>query len=335
MDKKVHRKKLKLSDVLPFLVIFIISTTVLAYLIGSVILIVKPIPMGTFDTTSPEIALEGEQNITLNVGDIYTEPGATATDDSGEVDVEISGTVHTSKPAKYTILYTATDSAGNVTTATRVVKINAPYRGTIYLTFDDGPGPYTAELLDILAKYNVKATFFVTCAGDDSLITREYNEGHTVGLHTCSHDYSYVYANMDNFFSDLYTVQERVKNLTGGYVSTITRFPGGSSNTVSAAYDGGQRIMTKLVNEVTARGFTYFDWNISSGDAGSAYDSWTVYQNVVDRLGDGGNYVVLQHDIKDYSVKAVENIIEYGLNNGYSFDKLTVDSFTAHHGINN
>lgn len=203
----------------------------------------------------------------------------------------------------------------------------------VYLTFDDGPSPHTARLLDILKKYNVKATFFVTGAGDDVLITREYNEGHSVGLHTFTHDYAYVYSSIDNFFQDLYRVQQRVQNATG-FTSTLIRFPGGSSNVVSTYYDGGTRIMSRLSEAVTARGFTYFDWNVSSGDAGAPLPPETIYENVVNNLKPDYS-VVLQHDIKDYSVDAVERIIDYGLKNGYTFRRLEPDSYTAHHGINN
>ncbi|MBR3414454.1 polysaccharide deacetylase [Candidatus Saccharibacteria bacterium] len=204
---------------------------------------------------------------------------------------------------------------------------------TIYLTFDDGPGPYTAKLLDILKKYNVKVTFFVTGAGDDSLIVREANEGHTVALHTMTHNYAYVYSSIANYFDDLYQIQSRVKNLTG-QTPTIIRFPGGSSNLVSAGYDGGSHIMSSLVNEVSARGFTYFDWNVSSGDAGAPLSSEQIYQNVTENLKPGAS-VVLQHDIKDYSVDAVERIIEYGQKNGYTFKKLDTSSPVVHHGVNN
>jgi peptidoglycan/xylan/chitin deacetylase (PgdA/CDA1 family) len=185
-----------------------------------------------------------------------------------------------------------------------------------------------------LAKYGVKATFFVTCSGDDSSILREYNEGHTVALHTCSHDYASIYNSVDSYFADLYAVQSRVKNITGE-TSMLMRFPGGSSNLVSRLYDGGTRIMSNLVNEVTARGFVYFDWNVSSGDASGLIGTDAVYQNIIYALKDGGSSVVLQHDIKDFSVYAVEKVIVYGLNNGYIFDKLDANSFTAHHGVNN
>jgi len=100
-------------------------------------------------------------------------------------------------------------------------------------------------------------------------------------------------------------------------------------------YDGGSHIMSTLVNAVEARGFTYFDWNISSGDAGGATTADEVFENVVYALKDGGSSVVLQHDTKDFSVAAVERIIVFGLNNGYSFGKLDANSFTAHHGVNN
>ena len=331
---KLKRKRMTPHDYLPFIFLGLCIFVVSIRLIGIIILLCLPTSSTNYDTTPPEIALTGEKEISLNVGEAYTEPGATATDDSKDKEVLATGIVDTSKLGRYIVLYTAIDSSGNVTTKTRSVLVKAPARGTIYLTFDDGPGPYTDKLLNILAKYNVKATFFVTCSGDDYLIKREYDEGHTVALHTCTHNYSYIYESMDNYFSDLYQIQNRVKDITG-YAPTLIRFPGGSSNTVSALYDGGQRIMSRLASEVTARGFTYFDWNISSGDAGGAYDTGSVYARVINALGEGGSYVILQHDIKGFSVDAVESIIEYGLNNGYSFDRLNSSSFTAHHRINN
>lgn len=205
--------------------------------------------------------------------------------------------------------------------------------GTIYLTFDDGPGAYTARLLDILKQYNVKATFFVTGGGDDSLIIREYQEGHTVGLHTWSHRYDQLYRSVDAYFEDLQLVHDRVQALTG-VDSKIIRFPGGSSNTVSAKYDGKTKIMSTLTQEVGKRGYVYFDWNIASGDAGNVTTTDGVYNTVVSHLHDGVN-VILQHDIKSYSVDAVEKIIKFGLDNGYTFEPLTVNSPTVHHGVNN
>ncbi|MBR6014007.1 MAG: hypothetical protein IK062_09535, partial [Selenomonadaceae bacterium] len=98
--------------------------------------------------------------------------------------------------------------------------------------------------------------------------------------------------------------------------------------------DGKTRLMSRLVNEVQQHGFAYFDWNISSGDAGGATTAAAVYNNVVSRLNYSSN-VVLQHDNKSFSVDAVEDIIKYGLEHGYIFDKLSASSFQAHHGVNN
>ncbi len=286
------------------------------------------------DKDAPEITLNGEAVQFIRIGEKYNEQGAVAVDDCDAVEIAIDGAVNDTAIGVYDIVYTAVDLSGNKAEMRRIVYVAPDYHGTVYLTFDDGPGPYTAELLDVLAKYGVKATFFVTGAGNDELIAREYNEGHAVGLHTFSHDYSYVYRGVDEFFEDLNRVQERVKNITG-HTSYLMRFPGGSSNTVSARYDRRAHIMSQLVGEVEARGFTYFDWNVTSGDAGETTDTSEIISNVTDGLVEYGYSVVLQHDIKDYSVAAVEEIIKYGLANGYVFEKLSADSFTAHHGINN
>jgi len=206
--------------------------------------------------------------------------------------------------------------------------------GTIYLTFDDGPGVYTAELLDILAHYNVKATFFVTGAGPDEILLREFQEGHAIGVHTASHRYDYIYRNTGNFWADFNEILGRIERVTGES-TRLARFPGGSSNTVSRNYDGGTKIMSVLAGEMTERGFSYFDWNVDSKDAGAARTAEEGFRNVVEKLKVGGDSVVLQHDIKKYSVEAVPMIIEYGLSNGFRFEKLTTDSYSARHRINN
>ena len=206
---------------------------------------------------------------------------------------------------------------------------------TVYLTFDDGPGEHTARLLDVLGKYDVKATFFVTCKGSDDLILREFKEGHTVALHTCSHNYA-IYQSAETYFSDLNAISNRVSRITGKEAKLI-RFPGGSSNAISARYNKG--IMTFLISEVERRGYKYFDWNVSSGDASNNVSTAeVVFSNVingVDRRGEGSFSVILQHDIKGFSVDAVEGIIQYGLSNGYKFEALTEDSPVTHHRVSN
>lgn len=286
------------------------------------------------DTLAPEIELVGGETVTILEGAKYTEAGATASDYCEVVENSTAGTVDTATAGKYELTYRAVDARGNVAEAVRTVEVRSRGAGVVYLTFDDGPGPYTARLLDMLAKYKVKATFFVTGMGDEALIAREYDEGHTVGLHSMSHNYAEIYQSEEAYFADLYAVQERVKRVTGQTVALL-RFPGGSSNLVSTKYDGGTGIMSRLVAEVERRGFTYFDWNVLAGDAAGAESADEVFWNVVSGLRAGEDTIVLQHDVKEFSVEAVEWIIEYALEQGYVFDRLSEESFTAHHGVNN
>ena len=257
------------------------------------------------DKTPPQITLNGK-NETIYKGTSYQDKGASVTDNcDNNLTIKTSGTVDTNKIGTYTITYEVTDLSGNVSSVKRTVKViekpnQSSKTGVIYLTFDDGPNEGTTNIiLDILKEENVKATFFV--------------EGHTVGLHTYSHNYQSVYSSADNYYQDLYQIQNRVKNLTG-YESKIIRFPGGSSNTVSKKYSSG--IMTYLTNDVVNKGFKYYDWNISSGDAGETTSSSGVYNNVIKSLSKNRSNIILMHDIKPYTRDALRNIIKYGKNNG-------------------
>ena len=285
------------------------------------------------DTAPPVIELVGGEVMTMAVGDTLVEPGFDVYDDRSVPEVEVTSLVDVRNPGEYQIKYWAGDGNGNVSEASRTVKVVEP-AGKIYLTFDDGPSDFTASLLDVLAKYNVKATFFVTGYGDDALIRREFDEGHAVGLHTNSHIYSYIYSSVENYAEDLNAVRDRVQGITGKMPKLI-RFPGGSSNMISSYYDGGRRIMSTLVPLVEEWGYKYFDWNVDSDDAGGAGSADQVYANVTNALKWGGDSVVLQHDVKPYSVEAVERIIQYGLENNFVFKKLEPESFAAHHGVSN
>ncbi|MBQ8599818.1 MAG: polysaccharide deacetylase family protein [Clostridia bacterium] len=306
------------------------------------------------DTQSPVLTLAGDAEMSLTRGDSFTDPGVSALDNyDGDLaaKVTVTGEVDTSRAGTYTLTYNVTDSSGNAAhSATRTVKVKAPVvvakpsttvtapntvqpqEKTIYLTFDDGPGPYTAKLLDILAKYNVKATFFVINNGYYDLLSRMVNEGHAIGIHSATHTYREIYASEEAFFNDLYTMQNIIQNQTG-VTTMLTRFPGGSSNTVSRFNPG---IMSRLSVALTEKGFRYFDWNVSSGDAGETTSTAKVVQNIQSGINSNGKVsVVLQHDIKNFSVNAVEQVIQWGLANGYKFAALDMTSPTCHHGINN
>lgn len=295
------------------------------------------------DAEKPIITLKGNETIYLNYGSAYSEPGYEAIDncDGNITDkVNVSGKVNDAV-GTYKITYTVSDSSNNKTEVIRTVIIRNNYlynngsisSGTIYLTFDDGPSNGTTNvILDVLKEEGVKATFFVTCNGPDSLIKRMYDEGHTVALHTASHNYSYVYSSVDNYFADLNRVSNRVKNITG-IESKIIRFPGGSSNTISRNYKTG--IMSELTRMVLDKGYRYFDWNVDSNDAGGARSSAEVYNNVIKNLSKSRSNVVLMHDIKYTTRDAIRNIIKYGKANGYNFEKIDMNTYMVRHGVNN
>lgn len=302
----------------------------------------------------PQIVLEGEQNMTVTAGDGSKLPGYTAKDYLG-VDltgqVVVTGSVDWEKAGKYEVVYTVEDAVGTKETVKRTVTVKEkpkpkpqpapvtrpdpviPNGRTIYLTFDDGPSKYTEKLLNVLKKYDVKATFFVVGNARQypEILKRMANEGHSVGIHSVSHDYQKIYASEKAFFADLTSMQSIIEDLTG-IKTYLMRFPGGSSNMVSSFNPG---IMTRLTQKVEEAGFTYFDWNVSSGDAGQTTNTSKVYQNVINGVDGNKVSIVLQHDIKGFSVDAVEKIIQWGLANGYTFRALDETSYTSHHRINN
>ena len=93
--------------------------------------------------------------------------------------------------------------------------------------------------------------------------------------------------------------------------------------------------MTLLTEKVQDAGFQYFDWHVDSDDAGHARKPETVRDNVIEGVRQQRVSVVLQHDIHAYSVDAVEEILRWGVKNGYRFRALRDTSPGAHHGLNN
>ena len=296
------------------------------------------------DKEAPVITLNGYENVTIYKGNVYVEEGASATDNcDGDITslIEISGTVDNTKVGVYEITYTVKDKSGNTTSVKRKVSVIYPPsgggNGYIYLTFDDGPSNLTLDILNILKEEGVKATFFVTGQSDSTnyIIKRAYDEGHTIALHTYSHEYSYVYSSVDNYFADLNRISNKVENIIGKKTNII-RFPGGSSNTVSRNYSIG--IMTRLTGEVLNNGYRYFDWNVDADDAGGAYsDSNRIYLNVGNNLSHYKTNVVLMHDSYGHTATrdALRNIIQYGKRNGYKFTSIDDSTPTVVHGVNN
>ena len=179
----------------------------------------------------------------------------------------------------------------------------------VYLTFDDGPSSETGQILDILATYDVKATFFVVGKTDEdsqALYRRIVEEGHTLGMHSYSHVYDDIYRSVEGFAGDLGKLQGYLYDVTG-VTSKIYRFPGGSSNRVSKS---DMQVFIKWLDE---QGIEYYDWNISSGDANPVrLTAQQVLENCTKDLEKYKNAIILLHDApsKKTTVEALPALIE-------------------------
>ena len=183
----------------------------------------------------------------------------------------------------------------------------------VYLTFDDGPSVYTKDILDILKRYNVKATFFVT--GMNSAQYSEYyqkilEDGHSLGIHTYSHVYNEVYKSLDSFVEDFNKMRDLIYEHTGEKI-TLYRFPGGSGNSVVDS-----KVREEIFAWLEEEGIQYYDWNVSSGDAEKKVPSaQKIAENCIKGVENCNTAIVLLHDAggKKSTIEALPLIIE-GIN---------------------
>ena len=179
----------------------------------------------------------------------------------------------------------------------------------VYLTFEDGPSENTEAILDILERYQVKATFFVVGKEDEeskALYQRIVEDGHTLGMHSYSNKYSQIYQSDEAFEDDFNRLRDELYQVTG-VESIYYRFPGGSSNQISNVP------MSDFIHYLNEQGIIYYDWNISAGDAASnAYSSEEIVANVMNDVVKYKTSVVLLHDASDKSttVDALAPLIE-------------------------
>lgn len=204
---------------------------------------------------------------------------------------------------------------------THVDKVK-PNSKTVYLTFDDGPSSLTEPLLNVLDKYNVKATFFVVAAGSKKENCAKWmkdivNRGHVIALHSYTHNYNQIYASTQAYFDDFAKMYDFIEQSTGQKI-TMFRFPGGSVNSFN------KKTCKSIITEMTRRGYTYYDWNVSSGDAIGNLSGAAIYRNVIKGVHANGASVVLMHNsaTKRATLSQVGNIITTLRNQGYHFDTL-------------
>jgi len=294
-----------------------------------------------YDNEIPKISLKGSKKIYVFKDNKYIEKGYEAIDNcDGDISdkVKINSNLDNSKVGNYKINYSIYDNFANENSLTREVIVyddisDVEKNGkVVYLTFDDGPASYTEEILDVLKKYNVKATFFVTnqFSSYQNVIKREYDEGHTVAVHTYSHNYKKIYNSVEDYLTDYDNINQIIYEQTGEY-STLFRFPGGSSNTISKFNRG---IMTELDKKTKELGYIYFDWNVDSMDT-SEKDPNKIANNVLKGIEENEKSIVLLHDIKKANIESVDKIISQGLEKGYTFLPLDENSFVYQHKINN
>ncbi|SHI68285.1 Peptidoglycan/xylan/chitin deacetylase, PgdA/CDA1 family [Geosporobacter subterraneus DSM 17957] len=206
---------------------------------------------------------------------------------------------------------------------------------TAYLTFDDGPSSNTIKILDILKKYEIKATFFVIGSETESskkIYRRIVEEGHVIGNHTYSHNYNKIYASVENFMEDIWKLEALLEEVAG-VKPKIIRFPGGSKNQASSRA-GGKGLMADLITRLQEEGYQYFDWNVTSKDASAVTpDKEIIVRSVLEGIQGKKEAIILFHDNapKTTTVEALPEIIEALLEKGYKFEVLSETSYYVHH----
>ena len=204
----------------------------------------------------------------------------------------------------------------NSTEAFSLTSASAQTPKTVYLTFDDGPSDrVTPKILDVLDEENVKATFFIIgqqAERRDYLIKREAESGHTVAVHSYTHNYSEIYSSPRSLIADIDRCNDVIESITGKR-SDLYRFPGGSYG-----------LREELIAAAAGHGMRYVDWNASTrdaecpGSAGQLFDSAVATSAGLDRV------VLLSHDstYKTSTPEATRRLIKYYRENGYTFDVL-------------
>lgn len=190
----------------------------------------------------------------------------------------------------------------------------------VYLTFDDGPSSLTPKVLDLLDEYDAHATFFVVQKNNEKYaeyLSEIVERGHTLALHSYSHDYNQIYRSVDAFLEDYEKVYDWVYEETDGYSPSLFRFPGGSTN-------GSSYVVNNIIQEMERRGFIYYDWNVSSGDGSNLTTTQNIIDNVCTTVGNVDTPVVLMHDGpgKDATLAALPTVLKNLSEAGYEFRSL-------------
>ena len=203
-----------------------------------------------------------------------------------------------------------------------------------YLTFDDGPTEnITPQILDVLRRYNVKATFFEVGSlikANPDVARRVYEEGHLIANHSNGHNYEKLYASTESFINEINECYEIIKSVTGeAEPFKLMRFPGGSYKSSADSYSPVKQECKTVLKE---NGFYYCDWNSLTGDAeGKKKNASELLAYLKQNLDTSESTVVLMHDAaaKQNTADALASVIEYLMSEGYTFHRLDEIDYTA------
>ena len=201
-----------------------------------------------------------------------------------------------------------------------------------YITFDDGPYHSTDQVLDILKKYKIKATFFTigldkdTCYDSPSYscyntYKKIVDAGHTIANHTYSHQiFRGIYSSANSFTHQVKLQEELIKERTG-VKTNILRFPGGIGTANALA--GNQ--VNDIKNWLKENNYGWVDWTAQDGDGGylPSYDvAWDNFTKSIDENIE----VILFHDYSNITIAMLPEAIEYLQNKDYILLPLFYDS---------
>ncbi|GAC42351.1 predicted xylanase/chitin deacetylase [Paenibacillus popilliae ATCC 14706] len=187
----------------------------------------------------------------------------------------------------------------------------------VYLTFDDGPSVYTKDVLDILAKEQVKATFFVlgqNAKRDQKMVKTIAEAGHAIGNHSYNHEFKELYGSFREFWRQIRETGKVLEDILG-YEPRLVRAPGGTVMNFDKQY-------FELMQQA---GYLIYDWHVDSGDSKRRGVPAKEITSAVKQGALLKETVVLMHDGAGHgeTVKALPKIIRYYKDNGYTFGVLS------------
>lgn len=173
----------------------------------------------------------------------------------------------------------------------------------IAITFDDGPGIFTLEVLDLLKKYDVKATFF--CIGKNiethpEIVKQIVAEGHLVGNHSYSHSKFFDFYNAKKIRSEIQKTDLLLEKHTSKKINFFRPPYGVTTPSIRRA--------------LRLTGHKVIGWNIRSLDGGTK-NKELIFNRIIKRVSPGG--IVLLHDTASHSVLVLEQFLQFLQQNNY------------------